>query len=825
MIELQVNSAQAVAGTQEAQTALTRLTEAEKAAQAETAALEARIAALEAQLAKLRATSSSAGSSIIKDLQAIGAPMADTAAQGEKMSSAFSSLGSAGPVGIATAVVAAQAVVVAYTVSQWEKFGETLYKFQSITGASARDASVLTGQAEILGISSESLDSAMGRLSRNIATGKDGLANYGVEIVRTKDGHVALEATLQNIAQRYAELNGTTEQAAMAQQAFGKGFMTLAPLLAQGKDGMLELEAAVDKTGKTMNQTQINQAHEFSDTMKELKATGEGLAVSLGSILGPAVTVVAKAFEQAVQPIVAVGHAISDVSGFITAHIPGLSLLTEGHKKAADSAAAHAAAIDHLLNPLDAMDVKQRKAAEDGLKLATLQEKLASDIDSGATSTQLMADKLAVLDEQAKQTAAGLADVDAEQKALTKDQDAYLKAVVDLPGAQDNLTKSLAALKDAQDGAKGSAEAAAQAAQQQADRVKEAEDTLTESRNKVGIANDKVAQAETALAKVRADTQTETNALIDAELALRQAQMDGLNSKHALTLAEEKLNQVKIAGGSPDQIAQAELGVQDAHLKVDEAAQKATESGQKLADERQFGSTHAADLQKAEDAVTQALDNQMSARDAVIRDTDSLNQARTDLVTKTNAQASAEGDLATALANVVKATEAQAKAQAALAGVTLSPADIAQLEIAQLTAVLSANPGLASQILPMIAQLSNLPTAPTTPFALPGGGTGPTGGTDKTPIKGAYQSGGVVPGSGPGLATVHGGEVVINPSEGIPPDVASVLAGAGLAGAPHGSISVDDRRVIIGELHLYTQAQDWATIQLDLQRQTNLSAY
>ena len=59
---------------------------------------------------------------------------------------------------------------------------------------------------------------------------------YGIEIVRAKDGGVDLSKTLQTVADRFRQTQDPTQRAAMGAALFGDNWLRIAPILERSSD-------------------------------------------------------------------------------------------------------------------------------------------------------------------------------------------------------------------------------------------------------------------------------------------------------------------------------------------------------------------------------------------------------------------------------------------------------------------------------------------------------------------------------------------------------------------------------------------------------------
>lgn len=173
--------------------------------------------------------------------------------------------------------------------------------FQRVAGTTAEDSSKLVFAVKELGIAPEVASKAFGRLATNIGTGKADLSQYGVEVAKNKDGTVDLAGTVANLSEAYQNTEDPTKRAALANDAFGKSWQTLAPLLGKGKDDLKAIYEEAGKDHQIFSQQDLENGRKFTVATRELSSALQGLEVEVGSKVIPYITDFTSGVKNAIQ--------------------------------------------------------------------------------------------------------------------------------------------------------------------------------------------------------------------------------------------------------------------------------------------------------------------------------------------------------------------------------------------------------------------------------------------------------------------------------------------------------------------------------------------
>ena len=190
------------------------------------------------------------------------------------------------------AAASAGAALVAFGVKSVQAFQDTALaagKFSDAAGIAVEDASRWIEVSGDLGIEAGAVEGAIMKMNRAVADGKPAFADYGVEIVKTKDGVVDASATFQNAITTIGAIEDPTLRAKAAQELFGKSYGSVAELMEMSAG---ELEAALNgvSSAKVIDERELRTAREFRESMDVLKDRLDDVTLSVGGALVPALT-------------------------------------------------------------------------------------------------------------------------------------------------------------------------------------------------------------------------------------------------------------------------------------------------------------------------------------------------------------------------------------------------------------------------------------------------------------------------------------------------------------------------------------------------------
>jgi hypothetical protein len=173
--------------------------------------------------------------------------------------------------------------------------GDALDEMSQRVGVSVETLSVWKPAAEQSGVSGESFEKGLRKLSTTMleaATGSEdaarGFSAVGVEF-KNQDGTLrATDQVLLDLAERFKSMPDGAEKTALAVQLFGKSGAELIPFLNQGRDGINELAAEMQALGVQMSSETAAQAGNFNDALDKLKLATHSIGNQIIASLLPA---------------------------------------------------------------------------------------------------------------------------------------------------------------------------------------------------------------------------------------------------------------------------------------------------------------------------------------------------------------------------------------------------------------------------------------------------------------------------------------------------------------------------------------------------------
>jgi hypothetical protein len=157
-------------------------------------------------------------------------------------------------------------------------------KFSDATGLAVEDASRLIEVAGDVGIGAGTIESAIVRM--NSAAAKGDLEKFGVELQRTADGTVDVNATFLETIDVLNGIKDPTERALAAQKIFGKGYKEVAEIIFDSADGVAQKLGQVSEA-KVIDTEELEKARKFRESMDNLNDALEDIKLAGGEALVP----------------------------------------------------------------------------------------------------------------------------------------------------------------------------------------------------------------------------------------------------------------------------------------------------------------------------------------------------------------------------------------------------------------------------------------------------------------------------------------------------------------------------------------------------------
>lgn len=207
-------------------------------------------------------------------------------------------------VGFSAAIVVRQLKDV---VDQADQMG----KLSQSTGVAVEQLSALSYAADLSGVSTEKLGTALGRLSVNISdtlrgTGeaKEAFAALGLTADQLRGKRP--DEVLKAIADKFASFEDGTNKSAIAIRIFGRAGAELIPLLNSGSQGIARMESEARALGIVIDNDLAKSSERFNDQMAALSKSFDGFKIAIANSILPSLNSFSAAMLQAVK----------DASGF-----------------------------------------------------------------------------------------------------------------------------------------------------------------------------------------------------------------------------------------------------------------------------------------------------------------------------------------------------------------------------------------------------------------------------------------------------------------------------------------------------------------------------
>lgn len=209
-----------------------------------------------------------------------------------------------------------------------------LSKSAQASGVAVEALSALRYAADLSGVSAETLETSLGRLSRGLSElskgakggAADALRRLGISAKDASGNLRAPDAVMAEIAERFSKMENGAAKTALAIEIFGRSGAQLIPMLNSGKAGLAEMTAEAQRLGLVIGTETAQQAEVFNDNLTRLQSAGTGLANVAMAALLPAFVAVTNALVAFSQNGEQVGAVLSTIGR--SAAVAGAAVLT-----------------------------------------------------------------------------------------------------------------------------------------------------------------------------------------------------------------------------------------------------------------------------------------------------------------------------------------------------------------------------------------------------------------------------------------------------------------------------------------------------------------
>jgi len=236
-------------------------------------------------------------------------------------------------------------------------FDEQLARLTQRFQGDAEAASTWLEISKLTGVELPTIEKAISKLSVAVEGHIPALRQMGIATVDAKGNYLSLSTILLQSADYFKAHAGATDNAALAQQLFGKGGKDLLPILEKGRDALNAVTEEARKYGLILGVDAVQRNAAFAEQLKASEMAIRGLTTSLGNALLPGIAALAQGLSRIVEMnlpafIAGINRAVSYIIGFVEGltgttlavdenaqKIADLARATDGYGNEADSAA------------------------------------------------------------------------------------------------------------------------------------------------------------------------------------------------------------------------------------------------------------------------------------------------------------------------------------------------------------------------------------------------------------------------------------------------------------------------------------------------------
>lgn len=187
---------------------------------------------------------------------------------------------------------------------------DSLQQLSNRTGIAVEQLSALQYAAKLSDVSAEGLETSLRQLAKNMLAGGDAFKTLGVS-VRTSSGVLrSTDDVLLDLADAFQKLPDGATKAGLAVQLLGKNGTELIPLLNGGRQGIAEFTREAERLGVIVSSKTAQAADELNDNLDRLRASVQGIGVSISAQLAGPLADVTTRLLQASQAAGTFGEAL-----------------------------------------------------------------------------------------------------------------------------------------------------------------------------------------------------------------------------------------------------------------------------------------------------------------------------------------------------------------------------------------------------------------------------------------------------------------------------------------------------------------------------------
>lgn len=197
----------------------------------------------------------------------------------------------------AVGVIASLAVGLGKLTIDTAKTADNLLTLSSTTGLSTDELQEYEYAAELVDVSSDTMQSSMTKMIKSMSAAKDGTGDaaeaYKELKIKVTDSHGALKdanTVFYQAIDALGKVKNETERDALSMSIFGKSARDLNPLIEAGSGKLKELGEEAHNVGYVMDNETLQQFGQLDDAMQRMEKQGDALKNSLALAMLPILT-------------------------------------------------------------------------------------------------------------------------------------------------------------------------------------------------------------------------------------------------------------------------------------------------------------------------------------------------------------------------------------------------------------------------------------------------------------------------------------------------------------------------------------------------------
>jgi hypothetical protein len=182
-------------------------------------------------------------------------------------------------------------------VDDFVNLGKAVERFSTVAGVSADTASRFIAVADDFGVAADTASQTIGFLAKTLGNNSKALDEFGISLVKAKDGSTDLAATSFAVIDAYNAMTDESRKAALGAAAFGRGYQALIPILNEGSEAIQKAFAGVSGS-QVFDDSKVAKAKALGVTMDDIHDSVLDLQLALADGLAPALTNLASLIDK-----------------------------------------------------------------------------------------------------------------------------------------------------------------------------------------------------------------------------------------------------------------------------------------------------------------------------------------------------------------------------------------------------------------------------------------------------------------------------------------------------------------------------------------------